>query len=292
MDQNWFEMRDIRRRRLDTSVWIPLRAAVNATENHVRYGFVGFKEDFFGAGTLAIPIDKKIAAEKLNWMDVGISHQHGAYVEDDIYVPCDIYHDHQGEFSGTHLVLEQRSNSLEPEEWHLHQDLCIALNLKREGDIWTSPDEGYIEVVRLKRNQDGNPRLLEIRAEHLKDYLCARNMALYVTSYRNRHVVAEDASHIEWGQNFISETDDRNRWEGRVYEIHEGGHSFGAKAAVFHASRTDVDSEEDVPVLGLPDDTNITSRSWTHEYQGRKLYCIQGELWRNEWIEPASLTQN
>src|SRR5262249_22705409 len=81
-----------------------------------------------------------------------------------------------------------------------------------------------------------------------------------------------------------------NRWEGRVHEIHEGGHAFGAKTAVFHTSRTDVDVEAEVPTFGPPDDKNISSQSWTIEQQGKKLYHIQGELWRKEWIEPASLS--
>ena len=80
--------------------------------------------------------------------------------------------------------------------WHLHQDLVIALGLKREGDIWLCPDEGYIDVAHLKRREDGSAYLLEIRAEHLKDYLCARNMALYITSYRNRKIIVDDSSFI------------------------------------------------------------------------------------------------
>jgi hypothetical protein len=62
----------------------------------------------------------------------------------------------------------------------------------------------------------------------------------------------------------------------------------GEKTAVFHIARTDVDPEEDVPVFGLPTDDNVTSKSWTKEHSGRKLYRVEGELWRTEWIEPAS----
>jgi hypothetical protein len=289
IDQNWFEMRDIRPRRLDASVWIPLRA-ISTIEKCGRYGFVGFKKELLGVGTLAVPIDKKNIAEKLDWGDVGISHEHGPNIGDEVYIASDIYQDCKGEFTVIHLVLEQNINSLEGRECHLHQDLVIALGMKREGDIWISPSEGYIEVARLRKDQDSSPCLLEIHAEHLKDYLCARKMALYVTSYRSREVVVDDTSHISWSQNPIREIDDKNRWEGWVNEIHEGGHAFGAKTAVFHTSRTDIDVEEDVPRFGLPHDDNLTSRSWTIEQPGRKLYHIQGELWRNEWIEPATLS--
>lgn len=290
MDQKWFEMQEVRRRFFDNAVWIPLRAA-HKIESIGEYGHLGYKEEFFGAGSLAIPVDKKINAEKLDWMDVGIAHEHDSYVEDGKYHPADLYKDYQGEFTGVHLALVQRGNSAEHDEWHLHQDIVIALRLKREGDIWVCPDEGYIDVVRLKREKDGSAYLFEIRSEHLKDYLCARNMALYITSYRNRDEIVRDASHINWSENPYSEDKDKDRWKGRVIEIHEGGNPFGAKTALFHMSRTDVDPEEDVPTFDFPTDENIVSNSWTKEDKGRKLYIVQGELWRNEWVNPGDLSQ-
>jgi hypothetical protein len=286
MNQDWFEMKDVRRRKLATSVWIPLRA-VHTIEKHGSYGYDGFKEEFFGAGTLAVSVEKKAKAEKLGWMDVGIIHEHGSYVQDDKYHPADVYEDDNGEFRGIYLVLEQRANSIETKEWHLNQDLVIALALKREGDTWVSPDEGYIEVAKLHRRDDGSPFLLEFRAEHLKDYLCARSMALYVTSYRNRDIVTNDASHITWSDNPFCESKGGDRWEGRVSEIHEGGSPFGSSTAVFHATRDDFDTEEDVPTIEFPPGGDINSKSWTKTHTGKKLYGIQGELWRNEWIEPA-----
>jgi len=289
MNQEWFEMLDLRKRFYDKAVWIPLRA-VNTVLSIGKYGYLGHKEEFFGAGTLAVPLDKKAAAEKLGWQDVGIIHDHGSYVDEGIYHQADLYEDYGGEFTGIHLLLAQRGNSAEQSVWHLHQDLVIALSLKREGDIWVCPDEGYLDVAHLKRQEDGSTYLLEIRAEYLKDYLCARNMALYITSYRNREIVVEDASFINWQENPVSQIEDGDRWEGRVVAIHEGGNPFGAKTAVFHVSRTDVDPEEDVPTFDFPTDDNTVSKSWTKEDKGRKLYVVQGELWRNEWVNPSSLS--
>jgi len=113
-------------------------------------------------------------------------------------------------------------------------------------------------------------------------------MALYVTSYRDRVEIFEDASHIAWPEHPIREINDNDRWEGRVIAIHEGGMPYGEKTAVFHVARTDVDPEEDVPVFGSPTDDNVTSQSWTKEHTGVKLYRVEGALWRTEWIEPAS----
>ena len=285
MNRIWFEMREVRRRKLAEAVWIPLRAS-NYIEQIGHYGHIGYRKEFYGIGTLAVPIRKKQEADKLGWRDIGIASQHSGDVRDGEYIPADIYQ-HE-DFAGLHLVLEPLGNSAENLEWHLHQDLVITLGLKREDDIWVRPSEDYKTVARLSREEDGDPALLEVRASHLRDYLCAREMALYVTSYRERLEISEDARHIKWPENSVEETDDNNRWEGHVLEIHEGGMPYGQKTAVSHIARTDVDPEDDVPALGLPTDDNITSRSWTEEYLGKKLYLVTGELWRTEWVEPAS----
>lgn len=287
MNQSWFEMPEVRRRKLANAVWIPLRA-VHQIEKFGNYGHAGYKSEFYGVGTLAVPIENKQEAEKLGWTDIGIRHNHFGHVEEGKYISADIYQDCRGEFSGLHLVLNQRGSSAENSEWHLHQDLVITLGLKREADIWVRPDEGYIEIAKLSRGEDGSPYLIEVRASHLRDYLCARRMALYVTSYRDRIEVFEDIRHISWSKNSIRENRGNALWEGRVLEIHEGGMPYGKETAIFHIVRTDVDQEEDVPVFGLPTDDNVTSQSWTKKHTGRKLYQVKGELWRNEWIEPAT----
>ena len=286
--QDWFEMKDFRRKKMATSVWIPLRA-IDEIEKYSRSGFEGYKVEFFGAGSLVIPVDKKEKAEKkLGWMDIGISHNHHGSVKNGKYIPTDIYEDYSGEWTGVHPVLVQRFNRNEIDEWHVHQDFVITLGLKREGDVWVSTTEGYMEVVRLWRHEDRRPYLLEVRLEHLKDYLCARQMALYVTSYRSREMILANASSIGWSETSLSDTSHEDHWEGRVLEIHEGGFEFGAEVGVFHAPRTDVDAKEDVPTFDLENQEAVDSKSCRNKFQGRKLYRIQGELWRNEWIDPAS----
>jgi hypothetical protein len=226
VDQNWFEMPEVRRRKLANAVRIPLRA-IHRIEETGDPGQAGYRSDFYGVGTLAVPIEYKQRAEKLGWSDIGISHQHSGYVEEGRYIAADVYQDYRGEFFGLHLVLDQRGNRAENPVWHLHQDFVITLGLKREADIWVRPDEGYVDVAKLSKTEDGSPYLLEVRASHLRDYLCARGMALYVTSYRARVEVVEDASHISWPENPTRESDDNNRWEGHVSEIHEGGMPYG-----------------------------------------------------------------
>ncbi|MBU0507935.1 hypothetical protein KKH27_03735, partial [bacterium] len=135
MNQDWFEMGDIRRRKLKSSVWIPLRAVQNIQKNGY-YGYLGYKKEFFGTGTVAVPLDQKDAASKLVWMDIGISHNHSGFYDNGKYIPADVYEDYDSKFLGVHLVLDQHLNSAEPAEWHLHQDFVITLKLKREKDVW------------------------------------------------------------------------------------------------------------------------------------------------------------
>lgn len=225
MDQAWFEMKSIRGRRLDGAVWVPLRAAHKIAHSG-KYGHAGFVEEFFGAGTVAIPVASSEAASQLGWTDIGLSHQHRPYAEQGKYSPADIYESDFGKLRGVHLVLEQHFNAIDLPQWHLNQDLVLALGLMREKDIWLCPSEDYIDVVRQKLSPDGRPISIEIRAEHLRDYLCARDMSLLSTSYRSRRVVLEDADHINWPKNSLREVSEGDRWEGAVYAIHEGGSLF------------------------------------------------------------------
>ncbi len=287
MNQNWFEMDDIRRKSFNKSVWIPLRA-VYCNEKFGQYAYEGCKEDFFGSGCIAVPTDKKEFTEKLGWSDIGISYNHSGSYEDK-YLPADIYEDYEGNFIGIHLVLDQRSISEHQNVWHLHQDIVVTLGLQREGDIWICPEDGYIEVARLKKDSNEKPVLLEMKAQYLKDYLCARNMGIYITSFFSRNAIVSDASFITWENGEKHDGVESNRWEGRVIPIHEGGgEQYGGKMAIFHMSRTDIDETDDAPeISGIPTDENIKSESWEKPFEGRKLYRIIGEFWRNEWIEPS-----
>ena len=287
LTQGWFEMADIRRRWLKNSVWVPLRAAQELQESG-HYGYLGYRREFFGIGTVAVPLDKKEKVLKLSWIDIGISHNHSGFYDNGRYINADVFEDNEGKYLGTHLVLAQHFNSVDSAEWHLNQDFVTALSLKREKDVWVCPNEGYVEVARLHRRADSRPGLLEVRAEHLKDYLCARNMGLYATSFHNRDAVTDYASFITWKNRSSKDETQTDRWEGWVAEIHEGGHPYGEKIAVIHAERTDVNESDDIPdISGIPTDQNIKSSSWEKTFEGRKLFMVTGKLWRNEWIEPA-----
>lgn len=110
LDQDWFEMKDIRRRKLDSLIWIPLRA-IQKPQKVGQYGYCGYIKEFSGVGTLAVPEDMKAKTESLDWMDVRISHHHFGVFEHEKYKPSDIYEHYDGDLTGLHLVLEQHINS-------------------------------------------------------------------------------------------------------------------------------------------------------------------------------------
>jgi hypothetical protein len=248
LDQAWFEMVRERRRRLDAAAWVPLRAS-QAVFSTGTAGHLGFKEEYFGAGSIAVSLSARARAESLGWEEIGSAGNHGSYVEGGRYYPADFVTLGEEALDAVPLVLDQRGNGESPREWHLHQDLVIALRLCREGDQWLALDEGYLAVARLQRDSEGSPILLEVRTEQLKDYLCARQMALLVVSYRSREEVVEDASSIRWALDPVQQGTAGDRWEGRVSEIHEGGMPYGISFAVLNLSRQDVDPDEDAPIL-------------------------------------------
>src|SRR5207245_1121247 len=203
MEQKWFEMAEIRKRRYNDVVWIPLRAG--QTVKSGKWGQLGFREEFFGAGSLAIPLRKREVGEKLTWSDLGLMRDHCGYAHRGRYMPA--------------------------------------------------------------------------------DELGARRMAIRLSWYRQRQAVMETEPDFKWPEPTGSYKDGE-RWEGRISAIHEGGEPFGESMAVLHVMRTNLDFDEDVPRIGISDES--TTSSFTRKLsEGRKLYRVAGEVWRNEWVEPA-----
>ena len=114
-------------------------------------------------------------------------------------------------------------------------------------------------------------------------------MALRLTWYRQRIATVADASFISWPDGRLNEDTAEGRFEGRCWQAGEGGEPLGAGVAVFRVWRTDVDHETDVPMFGPENDenTDYESHSFTRRSE-RTVFMVEGELWRDEWIEPAT----
>lgn len=287
MNQDWFDMETYKKRSLNTAVWVPLRCSESLSVG--KYGILGYKTDFFGCGSAMFPIEKRTEVEAIGWAELGINQNHGGSIIDGKYVSSEVYQTWQNDgLEGIHLVIDQGNKGKFKGNWYINPDLIVSLKLYREGDIWIHPEDGYVEVIRLIRSPEGHPVKIEIKAEYLKDYLCARGMGLYITWYRDRDEILDDIAHISWGENGAIQEEKNLRWEGRVLPIHEGGEIFGSSMAVFHLTRTDVDFEEDVPSIKLPvGETGVDSKNYEKAFSGRKLFRVMGEIWRDEWIEPS-----
>jgi len=283
----WFEMEDLIRLDYNNKSWIPLCAYTTLSEEG-NYGYDGYKEEFFVCVSVLFPIDKKDIALKCDWGEVNKMGDNKPYADKNRYVKSSYFSSYDDGIEGEYTVLQQYFDTGDKKEWYLSEEIILALGLKRKGDVWCRPEEDYVEVVRLKRNSENEPALLEIKAEFLKDYLCARNAGLLHYFYQSRNAVKKEINGIEWDNNNKKMIKDWGMWEGIISEIVEGGNPFGAKVKVFHAERTDVDFDEDVPVLkGFPSDDNVKTKSWEYEHKGEKLIHITGEIWKKSWIVPA-----
>ena len=287
IDAAWFEMGELRKRTFANSVWIPLRAS--EARKIGTYGFPDYAEDYFGAGSLAVPLAHRALGDKLGWMDIGPSRDHRPWVDNGHYNSAEVYkHNPDSDEFGIELVLEQSFDGAVPRIWHVNQDLTLALGLYREDDSWIRPEEGFVEVIRILGDPANPPARLEIKAEFLKDYLAARKMALRLTTYRERVAILESEEAISWREKPLTETTERGRFEARCMAIHEGGHPYGAEMAIFHVSRTDVDPSEDVPVMGHAKGDDVEGSHTVRKQEGRKLFRVDGGYWADEWIEPAA----
>src|SRR5215813_1554433 len=119
MDQKWFEMLDVRRRKFDSAVWIPLRAA-QILESTGKRGCCGFREEFFGAASIAVPLNNKASAETLGWEDIGLRYTHIGGIDERRYVPADVFDSCGSNLKAIALVLAQNGNGEDLPEWHLH----------------------------------------------------------------------------------------------------------------------------------------------------------------------------
>lgn len=210
--QSYFELRDVRA--LDGETWIPLRQAMETLIDPPTSS-ISSLEEYTGIATAAIEDRHRAAAAKLGWSNGLDLDPHRAVVEEWGYKCADILRDWKTPL-GINLVVDQFVEETQKVIWHLHPDLVVALGLLREEDRWFRPEEGWAEVVRLDRDAEGKPAKIEIRAEHLRDYLAARGMALYCSSYHERVMVSATRPSLPWSKGYFQEVTGDDRREGII----------------------------------------------------------------------------
>jgi len=115
------------------------------------------------------------------------------------------------------------------------------------------------------------------------DYLAARGLSLRLSYYRQRvENVASLKDSPYAGLNEIQEQREGGRYELRIKDL---AAVFGGSWGFFRMWRTDVDEEEDAPIMGPETDDNTASESSEGHRSGYSGVRVEGEFWRDEWIE-------
>lgn len=279
-NKDWLLQTSETRRVYSNATWVPLRASQLFKEGDATE--IGFLEEYLGVGTAAISPEHKNIGDRLDFSDLG-GHRTDPYVHSDgRYIPIDHYQ-FNDETIGVELVFEYLQPLIGKREWILNPDLVVALNLVKEGNSWVRPIENFIEVVREKFDSEGNHCLIEIKREFLMDYLAARNLSLRVAMFRQR--VENVRSLKESPYNGLASLEEA-RDGGRVEQIIRSLDSvYGGTFATIRVGRTDVDGEEDAPVMGPETNDNTESEQTRGLISGYEGVRVESQFRREEWIE-------
>lgn len=282
MSEDWILQTKETRRTFANATWVPLRASCNDEQGNVKN--IGYVAEYFGCGSVAFPPEHRDVAEPLSWSSIGIGCNVQPYAyEDGHYSSIEQYQYNDKEPIGIHLIFEHPQPVVGGRAWILNPDLVVALRLIKEGTNWVRPEENFALVAREILDEKGNHRLIEIKREFLLDYLAARNLSLRLSYYRQRveNVVSlEDSAYTSLAN--LQEQRDNGRFELRINTLEK---VFGGSWAAFRVWRTDVDEDEDAPVMGPENDKNTDYESSQGHRSGFAGIRVEGEFWRDEWIE-------
>jgi hypothetical protein len=179
MEKEFFEFHDTPL--VQNLPWIPLRHIVDKHFDSLPVG-IAEAEEWRGYSSVAVLEQDRESVDKLGWRDINLDG-HRSGVENGSFRQADLFFNWGEKPIGFHLVLDQFHEGEGMHVWHLHPDIQIALGLIKEGDSWYRPSEGWIEAARISFDQNGAANSIEIKTELLADYLVARGMALFVSSY-------------------------------------------------------------------------------------------------------------
>jgi len=288
MNQDWILQKKETRRTFSNSTWVPLRASINDEQSNSQN--TEYVSEYFGCGSVAFPPEHREIAEKASWSDIGIGCTVQPYAyEDGYYSSIDQYQWNDKEPIGTHLVFEHPQPVIGGRLWVLNPDLVVALRLIKEGINWVRPEENFIIVAREVLDEKGEQSLIEIKREYLLDYLAARGLSLRLSYYRQR---VENVASLEASE-YASLAEHQDERDGGRYEllIRSLDDVFGGSVAMFRAWRTDIDEDEDAPVMGPETNENTDYESSKGHRGGYDGVRVEGEFWRDEWIEHQGVSK-
>jgi hypothetical protein len=281
MNQDWILQTKETRRTFSSATWVPLRASSNDEQGNVKdIGYIG---EFFGCGTVAFPPKQREVAEQFGWSDIGLRNVQPHAYSDGYYSSIEQYQYNDKEPIGINFVFEHPQPVVGGRLWILNPDLVVALRLIKDGTTWVRPEENFAVVAREVLDEKGHHRLIEIKREFLIDYLAARNLSLRLSCYRQR---VENVALLESSAygNLVDQQEQRDggRFELRIRSLDD---VYGGSWASFRIWRTDVDEDEDAPVMGAESDDNTDFEKSHGHRSGFEGVRVEGEFWRDEWIE-------
>ncbi len=282
MKKEWILQTKETRRNFAKATWIPIRASNSNEQGNAQK--IGYINEYFGSGAVAFPPENREIAEKLSWSDIGIGHSASPYAyEDGHYSSIEQYQYHDKEPIGVELVFVHYQPVVNRRIWILNPDIVIALNLIKDGNNWVRPEENFTVVAREFIDDKGNHQRIEIKREFLMDYLAARNLSLRISYYRQR---VENVSQLEGGEYEQLENRKEQRDGGRFeLLIRSLKDVYGGSWSTMRVWRTDVDEDEDAPVMGPENNDNTEFEQSSGENNGYEGIRVEGEFWRDEWID-------
>lgn len=287
MTKDWILQTKETRRKFANSTWIPLRSICESEKGDTQN--IGYISEFFGCNSLAFPPEHKDFAETLDWSNIGIILEAHPYAFDSgHYKTIDQYEWSEKEPVGVHLIFDHPQPVIGGCKWIINPDLIVALRLIKEENSWVRPEEDFVEVIRESFDDEGNHVQIEIKKEFLIDYLAARNLSLRLIYYRQRVEHVEEVESSEYaGLESYQEERDQGQFELRVNSLND---VYGGSWASFRVWRTDIDEEDDAPVMGLETNENTESESSQGFHDGYRGIRVEGEFWRDEWIEHQGIS--
>lgn len=287
MTKDWILQTKETRRKFANSTWIPLRSICESEKGDVQN--IGYISEFFGCNSLAFPPEHKDFGENLGWSDIGISLEVKPYAFDSgHYKTIDQYEWNENEPVGVHLIFDHPQPVIGGRKWIINPDLIVALRLVKEENSWVRPEEDFVEVIRESFDDKGNHVKIEIKKEFLIDYLAARNLSLRLTYYRQRVENVEEIESSEYaGLENYQEEREQGQFELRISSLND---VYGGSWSSFRVWRTDVDEEDDAPVMGQETNENTESESSQGFHDGYRGIRVEGEFWRDEWIEHQGIS--
>jgi hypothetical protein len=287
MEKDWILQTKETRRLLSNATWIPLRESREDEKGNVKE--VGYVQEYFGCGSVAFPPEQRKFAETLTWSDLGIGRGGTPYAyEDGYYASVEQYQYNDKEPIGVRLVFEHPQPVVGGTLWILNPDLVIALRLIKDGHNWVRPEEDFVVVAREFFDEQGNHRLIEVKREFLMDYLAARNLSLRLSYLRER---VENVAALE-GSAYEGLEDHEEKRDGGQFEllIRELDDVYGGGWASFRVWRTDVDEDEDAPVMGPEHNDNTSYEQAQGHRSGYSGVRVASEFYRNEWVDHQGLS--